>query len=85
MHARNVPYTTVYRGALFSVPAVPAWQCDICAYLEYDEDVMARMEALVGETLLPHEAAETESKLPPFEADGEREPGDKKSRTRVKP
>ena len=25
------------------------------------------------------------SKLPPFEADGEREPGDKKSRTRVKP
>lgn len=80
--AKGVTYSAVYRGALFSVPEVPAWQCDICAYIEYDDNVMARLEGLVGETLLPHEPVEAEAKMAPIEAEGES--ADTKSRSRLK-
>jgi YgiT-type zinc finger domain-containing protein len=80
--AVTVTYSAVYRGALFSVPNVPAWLCDICGYIEYDEVTMERLEMLVGETLMDRADAGTEGKLSPFDADADLpEP---KPRSRVK-
>jgi YgiT-type zinc finger domain-containing protein len=82
LDAVTVTYSAVYRGALFSVPAVPAWLCDICGYIEYDEATMERLEALVGETLMERPDAGMEGKLTPIEPDADMpEP---KPRSRVK-
>ncbi|PJF28325.1 MAG: hypothetical protein CUN53_00750 [Phototrophicales bacterium] len=33
---------------MLSAPDVPAWRCDICSYLEYDEDALMRLDLLIG-------------------------------------
>lgn len=33
---------------LVLVPNVPAWQCDVCGDFAYEEDVLARVELLLG-------------------------------------
>ncbi|MBK8025430.1 MAG: YgiT-type zinc finger protein [Chloroflexi bacterium] len=83
MQPTQASYSTVYRSALLSVPNIPAWSCDICAYLEYDDDAMARLEALVGEYILTNETARANPK--PAALDSEGEPGEGKRSTRVKP
>jgi YgiT-type zinc finger domain-containing protein len=81
MQPTTATYTTVHRGALMSVPNITAWNCDICQYMEYDDAVMARLEALVGEYLFSSETQRLNAKLTPLDG----EAGDGKPSTRVKP
>lgn len=41
-------YSLVFGSSILSVPDIPAWRCDICAYLEYDEDALIRLDLLIG-------------------------------------
>lgn len=62
-------YTAVQNGMLLSVPNMPAWQCDICQYQEFDFDALGRVEALVGHFGPPDERARPAAKLPSVDAD----------------
>ncbi|MCK6580256.1 MAG: YgiT-type zinc finger protein [Anaerolineae bacterium] len=76
-------YTTVYRGALLSVPNITAWNCDICGFIEYDDEMMAQLEAMTGEYPLNDDAPRQSAKPAALDADGE--PGEGKRSTRIKP
>jgi hypothetical protein len=52
-----------------SVPNVPAWKCDICQYLEFDDHAMIQLELLVGHSGLPADSDRRAAKLPPLDAD----------------
>lgn len=41
-------YRLVFGSSVLSAPDVPAWRCDICFYLEYDEDALMRLDLLIG-------------------------------------
>jgi YgiT-type zinc finger domain-containing protein len=62
-------YTRVHNHMLLSVPDVPAWKCDICQYLEYDDTALIEIEALVGQPELPPENSRPASKPAIFDAD----------------
>lgn len=42
----TLAYTHVVNGVLMSVPEMPAWQCDICGYHEFDQHALRRLERL---------------------------------------
>lgn len=62
-------YTVVYGGTLLSAPDVPAWRCDICAYLEFDEASLWRLDLLLGGLLPADDASRTGARTQPYEAD----------------
>lgn len=41
-------YSLVFGSSVLSAPDIPAWRCDICSYLEYDEDALMRLDLLIG-------------------------------------
>jgi YgiT-type zinc finger domain-containing protein len=41
-------YTQWIGDELVLVPDVSAWQCDVCGDFAYEEDVLARVELLLG-------------------------------------
>lgn len=41
-------YVALVNDLLLSAPDMPGWKCDICQFLEFDEDMMFRLDALVG-------------------------------------
>jgi YgiT-type zinc finger domain-containing protein len=84
MMPTTATYSTVYRAALLSVPNIPAWNCDICGYIEYDDETMTRLEALVGEYVLSNDTARMNAKLPPLDADGEVTDGKPSTRSKSK-
>ncbi len=49
LHLRLVTYVQIYNGTLVSVPNTPAWACDFCHTIEYDDESLTRIEALVGQ------------------------------------
>lgn len=60
MHPRQSVYQTTLRGQLFSAPAMPAWQCDICGFHEFDVTAQAQIALIT----LDRTPAETTSDAP---------------------
>jgi YgiT-type zinc finger domain-containing protein len=48
-------YTTIYKGALLTVPDMPVAMCDICGYQEFDRTAIMRLESLLGQGDTPAE------------------------------
>jgi YgiT-type zinc finger domain-containing protein len=48
MHPMRAAYTTWLHGHLVIVPDVHAWLCDVCGEFEHAEDIIARIEFLLG-------------------------------------
>jgi hypothetical protein len=53
LHPGHATYVRTIQGTLISVPDMLVWTCDLCRYQEFDEENVARVEALL------HEAAPT--------------------------
>jgi YgiT-type zinc finger domain-containing protein len=45
-----VTYVQVYHQTLVSVPNTPAWECDFCHTVQYDEQAIQRINALVEQS-----------------------------------
>lgn len=50
LHPQLVTYSAVYNRTLVSVPNMPAWKCDFCHAIDYDEVLITRVEALIGQS-----------------------------------
>jgi hypothetical protein len=44
-------FLSVHQGYLVSVPDIPAWQCDVCQFQEFDRDRLAQLDHLLGEAV----------------------------------
>lgn len=69
LNATTATYSATFNGMLLSVPNVPAWKCDICGYLEFEDDALAQIEGLVGHFGLPDDRTRPASKIPPMDSD----------------
>lgn len=74
-------YAGVYRGVFLSVPAVPAYTCDICHHREFDPQALSYLDALVGQLSQPQEPARPAAKPAPPEGD----PAERGRQTPLKP
>jgi len=81
LHPDKATYTSVQNGMLLSVPNMPIWKCDLCAYEEFDYDTLTKIEALVGHFGLPDDPVRPASKLPQVDS----EITDTKISHRIKP
>jgi YgiT-type zinc finger domain-containing protein len=68
-HPGELTYVRMYQGLLFSVPAMPAWTCDICGLQEFDQEVLMHIDRLMGQGVLPPRAASV--KKPPVDKPAE--------------
>lgn len=71
LHKAAYPYSALLDGMLFSVPNVPAGECDICGYIEYDESSLIRIGIMTGDLGLAADAAQRAAKRAPLERDDE--------------
>lgn len=69
LHPAVQPYSALLNGMLFSVPNVPAGECDVCGYIEYDESALIRIGIMTGDLGLAADAAQRASKRAPVERD----------------
>ena len=60
----NMTYVCLHEGLLVSVPDMPVWTCDICQYQEFDPDIIARLETLLGNQESTSETQRNTRKLP---------------------
>jgi hypothetical protein len=44
-------FLSVHEGYLVSVPDIPAWQCDVCQFQEFDRDRLVQLDTLLGEAV----------------------------------
>ncbi len=51
LHLRYVTYYTRLDDELLVVPNFPAWQCDVCGYLEYDAAALNHLHVLLSAPL----------------------------------
>ncbi len=51
LHLRYVTYYTRLGDDLLVVPNFPAWQCDVCGYLEYDPKALNYLHVLLSAPL----------------------------------
>ncbi len=51
LHLRYVTYYTRLGHDLLVVPNFPAWQCDVCGYLEYDPKALNYLHVLLSAPL----------------------------------
>lgn len=51
LHLRYVTYYTHLGDDLLTVPNFPAWQCDVCGYLEYDPKALNFLHVLLSAPL----------------------------------
>jgi hypothetical protein len=61
-------------GMLFSVPHVPAGECDVCGYTEFNEQALIDIGMITGDLGLAAEAAQRAAKRAPLERDDEGDP-----------
>lgn len=61
LHLRYVTYYTHLGRDLLTVPNFPAWQCDVCGYLEYDPKALNYLRVLLSAPL-QHEPVHRRSK-----------------------
>jgi hypothetical protein len=47
-HPEEATYLRLHRGQLLSVPGVPLYTCDVCAYQEYDRRAVMQVLSLLG-------------------------------------
>jgi YgiT-type zinc finger domain-containing protein len=78
-------YASVHKGMFLSVPNVPAWQCDICQFQEFDYDVITWVEALMGHAGMPADASRPAAKVPTVDADATADTGKKQPHRVNKP
>lgn len=48
LQPRHVTYLLPFGGSLVTVPHVPAWLCDACGELTYDDTLLAQLDMLLG-------------------------------------
>ena len=48
LQPKRVTYMLPFEGSLVTVPLVPAWLCDACGELTYDEALLAQLDMLLG-------------------------------------
>ncbi len=59
MRPTRATYARWHGGQFILLPGVPAWRCDYCGDLVYDETTLARLIALLG----PPDSGENEPAL----------------------
>jgi hypothetical protein len=62
LHPVVETYSMVFGSSVLSAPDIPAWRCDICSYLEYDEDALMRLDLLIGELDIRAESARSSTR-----------------------
>jgi len=77
-------YVAVYEGTLLSAPTMHGWKCDICQYIEFNEDALVRLDALIGGLDASAEFSRTGARPTPLESDAATKP-DGKPAQRIKP
>ena len=53
LQARPITYANWHTGLFVVMPNMPAWQCDVCAYLEVDAGAMSKIMPLLGPVTQP--------------------------------
>lgn len=48
LQPRELTYFTALNGEMLVVPNFPAWVCDICGYVEYDERALGWLYTLLS-------------------------------------
>lgn len=64
----KITYVRLYEGLLVSVPDMLVWTCDICQYQEFDPDIIAHLEALLGSQESAAETQRSTPKMPTIDA-----------------
>jgi YgiT-type zinc finger domain-containing protein len=59
MHLMRAAYTTWWHSQLVVVPDVHAWLCDVCGEFEHENDIVARIEFLLGNQQMASSLAKT--------------------------
>lgn len=49
MQPTQADFSQVYYGTLVQSPNVSAWRCDVCHYLQFEDDAVRQIDVLVGE------------------------------------
>ncbi|MBN1680732.1 MAG: YgiT-type zinc finger protein [Anaerolineae bacterium] len=50
LHPTQHTYVHAYEDSLVHMPNIPAWQCDVCRVVLYDECAIRQLEVLIGES-----------------------------------
>jgi hypothetical protein len=69
LHPTAETYSMVFGSSVLSAPNIPAWRCDICSYLEYDEDALMRLDLLIGELDTRAESARSSARHQQLDAE----------------
>ncbi len=48
LQPKCVTYLSLFEGYFVTFPSMPAWLCDACGELTYDEDVLQEIDMLLG-------------------------------------
>ncbi len=62
LHLRYVTYFTYLGKEMLTVPNFPAWVCDVCGYLEYDQRALGYLNTLLSPLLQSEEASPAQPK-----------------------
>lgn len=69
-------YIRLYGQTLVHAPDVPAWQCDACRLVIFDQPALDRIELLVGEAGPPPNVAAARPARPADSSPADRDPLD---------
>lgn len=56
LHLRYLTYFTRLGQAMLTVPNFPAWLCDVCGYLEYDQQALRYLNTMLSPWLQEEDA-----------------------------
>lgn len=65
LHLRYVTYIDYLGQELLTVPNFPAWACDVCGYLEYDERALGYLRTLLSPWLQEQSEPRPPRRRPP--------------------